>query len=213
MIQRIGTAIGYHLSSNFFRISLRALFRFRVIGGKNTPKRGPFIMASNHVSYMDPAIIGGTFFRRLYFVTSEHLYKHKLAALWYNSVGCIKIKRDAPRHTVMKKLLSLLKKGKPVAIFPEGTRSADGKMQEPLSGVGFLALKSQAPVLPCFIKGSDKALPRGAKAFKFNRITIYIGKPIDPKEFKFEGDKREAYRLFSKKVMHAITVLGKINED
>ncbi|MBL7069629.1 MAG: 1-acyl-sn-glycerol-3-phosphate acyltransferase [Candidatus Omnitrophica bacterium] len=209
MLYKIYSAIAYFISRNLFKIGLLVFFKYRVTGRENIPKKGPFIMASNHVSYMDPPAIGAASRKRLYFISSEHLCKNRLLAFWYKSVGCLIIKREESDHSMMKKILHYLKEGKPIAIFPEGTRSEDGAIKEPLSGAGFIALKSQAPVIPCFVKGTEKALPRGAKAFKKSGVTVYVGSPIDPKDFKFEGKKKDSYRLFSKKIMNCIAQIGK----
>ncbi len=209
MIFGILSNIAYFISRNIFKITLIIFFKFKVKGGRNIPKRGSFIMASNHVSYVDPPAVGSACRRRLYFITSDHLYKNKLMALWYKAVGCLKIKRGRADHGAMKKILSYLKDGRPLAIFPEGTRSNGSNIEEPLAGIGFLALKSQVPVIPCLVKGSEKALPKGARFFKRSNITVYIGDPIEPKSFKYESDKKNAYKLFSKKIMSSIAQLGK----
>lgn len=189
---------------------LKLFFRFKVEGVENIPSSGAFILASNHVSYMDPGVVGAVSRRRLYFMTSDHLYRNKLAAFWHNSTGCIRIRRGESDHAAIRKILGSLKAGKPIAIFPEGTRSPDGKLKDAFSGIGFLALKTKVPVVPCFIKGSDEALPRDARFFKFGRIRAIVGKPVLPEAFDVSSGKKEAYRLFSKKVMNSIAELDKI---
>lgn len=213
MFFRIYSSIAYFVSRNIFKIGLKVFFKLKVKGSKNIPAKGPFIVAGNHISYLDPAIVGSASRRRLYFITSDHLYKNRLAALWYNSVGCLRIKRGEPDHRAMRRILDYLKDGKPLAMFPEGTRSQDGRIKEPLSGIGFLALKSHVPVVPCLIKGSEKALPKNARFFTFTPISVYVGEPVQPKDFEYGGDRREAYQLFSKKVMNSIVQLGKIYGD
>jgi len=213
MFYRIYSAVAYSISRKLFKLLLVLFFGYRVTGGENIPKKGPFIMASNHVSYMDPPAVGAASKKRVYFIASEHLCKNRLLGFWYKSVGCLIIKRGKSDHRMIKKILHYLKEGKPIAVFPEGTRSEGGTIKEPLSGAGFIALKSHVPVIPCFVKGTDKALPRGAKAFKKSRVSVYIGRPIDPKDFKFEGNKKESYRLFSKRIMNSIAQLGKTHGD
>jgi len=205
----IYSGLVYFVSRTIFKITLNLFFKFKVIGKENIPAKGSFIIATNHASYMDPPVIGAALRKRLRFVTSDHLYNKKFALLWYEAMGCIKVKRDEPDHRAIKKMLNCLKRGEPVGIFPEGTRSEDGRVQEPQLGIGFLALKSQSPVLPCFIKGTSKALPKGSKDFASSAVSIYIGKPIETREFKYEGDKKEGYRLFAKKIMHNIAQLEK----
>ncbi len=200
-------AIVYHISRMTFKIVLILFFRFKVEGRENIPKRGPFIIAGNHTSYMDPPIVGAVTRRRFHFIASDHLYKNKLMGWWIMAGGGIRVKKGESNHIAMRRILNYLKKGKPIAMFPEGTRSEDGKIKEPLSGIGFLALKSGVPVVPCLIKGSEKALPKGARSFKSSSVSVYVGKPIEAKDFKYEGDKKEAYRLFSRKIMNNIARL------
>ncbi|MFH1753098.1 MAG: lysophospholipid acyltransferase family protein [Candidatus Omnitrophota bacterium] len=213
MIFEIFSRLMYLMAKWSFRIPLLLFFGFRVKGVENLPNKGAFIFASNHVSYMDPGIIGAFSNRQFFFITSDHLYKNRLAALWYHSTGCIRIKRGRPDHSAMKKVFSLLRSGKPIAIFPEGTRSADGQIKGAFLGIGFMALKARVPVIPCLIKGSDKALPRGAKNFKFGRVEVAIGSPIPPTDPNGCVGRKEAYRAFSIKVMDSIAKLDKITQE
>jgi len=209
MIFRIFSYLAYMASRDLFLILLLIFFRFRVEGRENLPKKGPFIFASNHVSYLDPGVLGGASTRRLYFITGDHLYKNIFAAAWYNSTGCIRIRRNEADHHAIRKILDCLKKGKPVAMFPEGTRSPDGKMQDAFTGIGFLALKANVPVVPCLIKGSERAFGRHDKFFRFTGVKAYIGKPIQPIEARSGSDKKEARRVFSTTVMEAIVSLDR----
>lgn len=214
MIYSITSSIAYFISRNIFKIGLHLFFRLKVEGEENVPRKGAFIAASNHVSYMDPPIVGSAFRRRVYFITSDHLFKSRSVGWWYNIVGCIRIKRGEADHRAIRKILDYLKDGKPVALFPEGTRSEDGELKDPFLGIGFLALKSQVPVVPCFIKGSEVALPRGARSFRKARIRLYMGKMIEAREFACDGaQKKEAYRLLSRKVMNSIAGLKKCHAD
>ncbi len=212
MITRIYSNIIYFISRNLFKIWLKLFFKFSYTGKANIPKRGAFLIAANHVSYMDPPALGACCYRRLYFISAGHLLKSAFARWWYTSVGCIIIKKGEADHRIIKKMLNYLKSGRPIAIFPEGTRSEDGNYKEPLTGVGFLALKAQVPVVPCIIKGTGKALPKGAKKFSSTKVSVHIGKRIDPKDFSRKGSKKEAYRLFSQDVMESIIELDKANE-
>lgn len=205
--------IAYFVSRFSFEIILRLFFDLKVIGKKNVPAKGPFIIAANHVSYMDPPILGSVTNKRLYFITADYLYKNRLLGWWYKSVGCVKVRRGRPDHTALRRIFSLLRAGKSIAVFPEGARSDDGKTGEPLAGIGFIALKSKAPVIPCLIKGSEKALPKGAKSFKRSKVSIIVGGPIKSEDFDCGENKKEAYRLFSNKVMNNIAHLDKSYEN
>jgi len=211
LIFSICSAITYSFFRKIFKLILLLFFRFKVRGGENFPLKGPFILASNHISYMDPVIVGAAAKRRVRFITSEHLYRNKFAAFLFRAVDCIEIKRGEADHKALKRVMGCLKAGKPVVIFPEGGRSEGKDMKEISDGLGFLALKTDAPVVPCLVRGSDKALPKDAGFFKSATVTVDVGEPIDPKDFDYKGSKREAYKLFTKKV--AKTIMGLSKKD
>lgn len=208
MLFRIYSDIVYFFSKVIFTVTLKLFFNFRVTGGHNIPPDGSFILASNHASYVDPAVIGSAIQRRLHFVTGDHLYENRPAGLWYNSVDCIRIRRGEADHKAIRKMLRYTDFGKPIVIFPEGTRSHDGKLNNAFPGIGFIAYKSDVPVIPVFIEGSDKVLPRGATRLKRHPVRAYIGSPISNKDVDGASNKKEAYRLFSKKIMDNIARLG-----
>jgi len=180
----------------------------RVHGRKNIPKKGPLILASNHVSLGDPPIVGVTCNRvPIHFLAKEELFYGKRWGWWFRWTRCIPISRDKNNFKAIKEILAKLKEGRAIGLFPEGTRSETGELQEAELGVGFLAVKSKAPVIPMYISGSKKALPVGGPYRPGLPIKVYIGKPVDLSEAEKISDRRQKYRFASDKIMQAIASL------
>ena len=146
-----------------------------VKGKKNIPIKGGFILACNHVSYLDPVIFGISCPRPLNYMARESLFKDRLLGWLLAHVNVFTIKRYSADIGAIKEALRRLKMGGGLLLFPEGTRSSDGQIGEGLEGVGFLARKSNVPVIPAYIKGTQKAMPKGAKFVKPARLTVIFG--------------------------------------
>ena len=167
----------------FFTKALSFTFFPRTVKGwQNVPQKGAYILASNHISNLDPPILGISTPRRLHFMAKIELFKHPLVGWWLKKLWAFPIKRGEGDFGALKKALKLLKEGYPVLLFPEGTRRLDGKPLPPQAGAGLLSIKSQVPIVPVYIKGSDAVMPPGAKFFKRSHVTVTYGKPFDVKD-------------------------------
>ena len=155
----------------------KILFRTEVIGEKNVPGKGPFIMAPNHISFLDALILGGISPRKLYYFAKNSLFEKKPLAALITILGAIPAEHKI-MSSALKKGIRILKQKKGILIFPEGTRSQNGKMGTGKPGIGFLAVKSKCPVIPVFISGTNKAFPVGGKFLKLAKVKITIGKPV-----------------------------------
>lgn len=168
----------YYVSRFVFFLTLKAFFRFRVSGKENIPERGGAIIASNHVSFLDPPALGCACPRKVYFLARDTLYRNKIFAFWANSVGVVPIKRGAGDIAALRAALRIIRKGRVIAMFPQGTRAVAGKEPRAQAGIGFLAAKLDVPVIPAFIKGTDEVLPKPSKKINFRKISVHFGKPI-----------------------------------
>lgn len=146
------------------------LFRIKVIGKENIPKTGPVIICSNHISNFDPPVVGITSTRDISFMAKEELFSNIFLNKLLTNLNAFPIKRGVADRSALRKTLSVLKEGRTLGLFPEGTRSKTGELGKPLSGIGFFALRSEATVVPCAIIGSYKG---------FGRLIVAYGKPID----------------------------------
>ena len=168
----------YSVLRLFSLLILKVLFRLKVRGREHIPKKGAFILASNHVSYVDPVAVGVACPRRLNFMAKSDLFIHRWSSWFMSQLGGFEVKRDSADLSALKEAMRRLSNGEALMIFPEGSRSVNGKLFPPQAGVGFLAAKLNVPVIPAFVKGSEIALPKGAKFLKPTKISVCFGKQI-----------------------------------
>lgn len=192
---------------------MRILFHLHVVGKENIPSR-PYIIVSNHSSLVDPPLVGMAFKRHdVSFLTKEELFSHPIIGVWTKNVECIPIRRGSASAKGLKEALKQVKNGRVIGIFPEGTRSLDGSLQEAKKGVGFLIRKAGVPVVPVYIKNSQKALPVVGGAKVGTNIYIKIGKPITPDRFfKKTVVGKANYEEIANVVMREIAVLKEESE-
>jgi len=204
------SVIGYQLSLYFFIVWLHSLHFIKVYGRENLPKKGPFILAPNHMSIGDPPVIGVSCYPlTMHFMAKRDLFSNRRWGWWFRLTDCIPISRDKNDFRATKMVLNFLKEGKRIVVFPEGTRSRTGELTEPELGVGFLAMKSGVPVIPVLITGTEKALPVEGRYKAGVPVKVYIGKAVNFDGAENFKDKREKYRFASNKIMKAIAGLKK----
>ena len=178
----------------------KVFFRLRVEGLENIPRTGPALIASNHVSHLDPPIIGVAA-RRVVF----HMAKRELLTVgplrWFmTTIKSIIVDRGRGTQALLE-ATDYLKRGQAVVIFPEGTRSRNGQLAKGHSGAVVLALRSGCPVVPAAIIGSEKAMTKGSKMIKPVPVTVRFGVPYsiaavsDPENIPRETVERERFRL------------------
>ncbi len=174
----------------------------KFIGRENIPTKGAFLVASNHVSNLDPFIIGLGFYRRLNYLAKEELFRSKLQKFFFRQVGAFPIKRGVSDLGAIKEVFRRLKSKEPILLFPEGTRTLDPGKRKIQAGIGLIAAKSNLPVVPVYIDGSEKVLPPGARWPKRHSITVRFGKPLF-----FTKDKKNPSLKIAQDVMNAILSL------
>jgi|CXWL01.1.fsa_nt_gi 1-acyl-sn-glycerol-3-phosphate acyltransferase len=175
-------------------------FPVRVQGRENIPPKGAFLLACNHVSYLDPMVMGIVTGRRLSYMAKDDLFKRPVLGYILKSLGTFPVKRNSADKRAIRESLDRLKRGLPLLLFPEGTRHGSQGERKIEAGVGFLALKANVPVVPVFIQGSDQVLPPGAKFFRRNKVFVRYGKPII---FSQNAD----YEDVARQVMNSILAL------
>lgn len=163
------------------------------------PKSGSFIIASNHISNIDPFILGISTKRKFSYVAKDSLFKNKWLAFFFHQVGAVPIKRDGADFHALREVLKRIKKGCSVILFPEGTRGTGDRSKKVQPGVGLIAQKSGVPVIPAFIRGSDNGLPPGKKWFRRYPVTVILGKPL---RFNDSGPYIEVAEEIMKQVYH-----------
>lgn len=179
-----GNGFFYWLIRSVLYILYRCFFRFQYAGSLNVPPQSDprgVILAPNHASYLDPPILGISLKRRVTYLAKEYLFKHWFVGFVLRNIGATPIKSGSGNDfRSIRNLVRILREGHCVTVFPEGTRSETGQMKEPEGGIGFLAMKSAAWVVPVYIEGSYAAFPKGAKGFKCKPIRVFYGEPFIP---------------------------------
>jgi 1-acyl-sn-glycerol-3-phosphate acyltransferase len=193
--------IGYTLCNLVGKVA----FDFQVYGRENFIENGAAILASNHQSYLDPPCIGMACRNEIYYLARNTLYQRPLIGPLLKRLNTVPVDRDRGDVSSIKAIIRLLRGGNRVIIFPEGTRSSNGKLQPARAGLGMIIAKTLAPVVPVRIFGSFEALPRTG-GFKPRPISVVVGKPIRFTEDDLKGD-RDAYQVLSNRVMGEIARL------
>jgi 1-acyl-sn-glycerol-3-phosphate acyltransferase len=181
-------------------------FRHKAYGRENLIEDGPAILASNHQSYLDPPMIGICCRKGIYFLARDTLFTIKGVGWIIAKLNTVPVDRKRGDIGAIKTIIRLLQEGKRVIIFPEGTRSLDGRLQPARAGLGMVIAKTLAPVVPIRIFGSYDALPKTG-GLKVRPITVVIGKPIRFTKADLEGGGRDIYQRVSERVMAEIAKL------
>ena len=190
----------YHIIYFFTKVVSFFYFPRRIYGREHIPAEGGFIIASNHVSYLDPVVMGISAIRRINFMAKIELFQKQPLGFILRKLGAFPVKRGEADLWALKEAIKRLKKGTPVLIFVEGTRRIGDASFQAQAGVGFLAVKSGVPVVPAYIAGSDQVLPPGAKWFTRNRVIVTFGQPLI-----FSNDKD--YEQIARRIMLQIESL------
>ena len=177
------------------RVFCILFFRVRTYGRDNIPRKGAFIIVSNHQSYLDPIFCGGLIKRHSSFIARDSLFTNWFFGPLISSVNAIPVKLGEPDISAMRKVLEKLKKGGGVTLFPEGTRTYDGKITPFKPGLGLLSRRGNAPIIPALIDGAFECWPRQKKLFTPGQIHVTYGKPISVQQVKDMGDKKLAMLL------------------
>ncbi len=183
-------------------------FRGEIAGLENVPRRGAFLIASNHASHLDPPIVGSLVPRQMCFFARKTLWKPGIASWWLDEVGTIPVDRDGGSDVgAIKRVLRALADNKALILFPEGTRSPDGRLQPAKPGVGLIACRTQVPVVPVRIFGSFEAFGKGGGMRLGTPVTVVFGRPILPSAYDDPAAGKERYQRASEAIMAEIARL------
>src|SRR6202022_3876667 len=183
-------------------------FRYRAFGQENIIEDGPAIMAANHQCYRVPPLVGITCRAELYFLARKTLFENKLFGSILSRVNALPVDLSGADLTAVRTVINLLKQGHRTVIFPEGTRSLTGEIQQARPGIGMIIAKTLAPVVPMRIFGSFQAWPKGGK-IKPYPVTVVVGKPIRFNQEDLGTKNREAYQKISEQVLATIAAIEK----
>lgn len=170
----------YRIQRFLIKTLVRSYFRIQVHGLERIPSSGPLILAANHSSFLDPPFIGLGVTRQVTYLAKEELFSVPLLGWWLKQVGSYPVARGKGDARILKTALRLLKEGKMLLIFPEGTRSTDGTIKPLENGLAWLALKAGVPVVPIYTRDTFRLMPRNARFPRPGRVQFHVSEPIEP---------------------------------
>ena len=192
---------------HFFNLYIK-----KVHGIENIPEKGPFIVAANHTSYFDHLLIASTLLLKKKVYVRFLAKKEHFAGtqkFWHKLVDAIPLDRQKNWEEGLYMAYQELKKGTIIGIYPEGTRSIDGKLQKGKVGVARLALTARVPVLPIGIANANTILPKGKTLPRFHRAELYIGKPMSFEKYYGKQEDLNVLKNIATQVMKEIARLSK----
>ncbi|MEC4017607.1 lysophospholipid acyltransferase family protein [Streptomyces sp. H27-D2] len=194
---------------------LRLLFRPRIEGLEHVPAEGAAIVAGNHLSFSDHFLMPAILPRRITFLAKSEYFtgrglKGRLTAAFFRGAGQIPVDRSGGKASqgALRSGLSVLRKGRLLGIYPEGTRSHDGRLYKGRTGVAAMAITAQVPVVPCAMVGTFEIQPTGRKLPRIQRVTIRFGEPLDFTRYAGMGEERTAVRAVTDEIMYTILKLS-----
>jgi 1-acyl-sn-glycerol-3-phosphate acyltransferase len=205
--------IFYWIAKMFFLTVFKLYNRLEIRGLEKAPRGTAVIVASNHSSNIDPPLIGGVFPGRLRYLGKESLFSNPLFGFLISALGAVSVTRENSQKAgaVLKLMIKMLREGESILLFPEGTRSADGKLQPLEGGVALLCVKSGVPLLPVYIHGSHKVMPPNKILPRPAKVTVTFGDQIFPD--MSEKDEKTRREKVKRALAEALSALEKEAES
>jgi 1-acyl-sn-glycerol-3-phosphate acyltransferase len=201
----------YEIAKALTAPARRLLVRLRVEGVEHLPVDGPAIVAANHLSFFDSVLLMFSLPRQVCMLGKAEYTDRWLTRWLFCGAGMIPVRRENPGDTAhaLDQVRAVLEGGNAVGVFPEGTRSRDGKLHKGHSGAAHLALVTGAPLVPVGLEGTDGILPSGKRIVRpFRTATVRIGRPIDPAAMGFTRSTNRARREITAELMKRIRILS-----
>jgi 1-acyl-sn-glycerol-3-phosphate acyltransferase len=193
--------LGYSLS----KAIAKTFFNYRVIGAENMIEEGPCIIAANHCSYLDPPLVGVACQRAIHYLARKSLLDIPVLGPILPELNVIPVDQKNADRSALMGAIRVVRNGGAVLIFPEGTRSYDGKLQPAQPGIGMIVAKTGAPVVPVRISGSFAAFPRGKSTPRSIPVDVSIGEAI--RFESFEDVDRSFYQKASDHILDVVACL------
>lgn len=185
----------YRLGWIFFRAAFAVYFRWRVFGANHVPQTGAVILASNHASYLDPPVVGAGLNRSISYLARESLFRFPALGWLFRQWNAVPVDREGGGAKGLQIILDRLRAGDGIILFPEGTRTRDGKLQPARSGIGLIVVKSDAPVVPVRVFGTFEAWGRNQKFPRPKAVAVTYGAPLRFEKLRAEAKNCDKARL------------------
>lgn len=199
----------YWLGWSLTRFVGGPLLGVKINGLEHVPMEGPFILASNHISYFDPPLVGSWIRRELFFFAKKELFDNKILGPIIWRTNARPVRRGAMDRDALKISLKALKDGYGLTVFPEGTRARHGTFLKPKPGIGLIAFQAKCPIVPCYIQGANR--PKDC-ILRRTRVTIDYGPPISREWLESLPAAKETYLKIADEVMNRIAALKDARE-
>jgi 1-acyl-sn-glycerol-3-phosphate acyltransferase len=160
----------------------KIVFRVRVRGRENVPKRGAYVVAPSHRSILDIPFTAFITRRRIRFLAKKELFTTRIGRWLFSALGAISVDRDVTDRAALRASTSALEDGEPVGVFPEGTRNRGATLGELHDGASYLAAKLGVPIIPVGVGGSEEILATGKVLPRIKKVAVVVGRPIPPPE-------------------------------
>ena len=190
---------------------LRLIYRPKAIGLENVPGEGPVILASNHVSFVDSLFIPLLVKRPVVFLGKADYFKSWRTRWFFKAVNVIPVRREggSASEAAIRTGIDALRRGVVVGIYPEGTRSPDGRLYRGKTGVARMSLEAQAPVIPVAVEGTREVMPPDRKIPRFRGpVTVRYGKPLDFSRYHERATDRFVLRSVTDEILYEIMMLS-----
>jgi len=187
----------YKVTRNIFKVYARLIMRVEVKGVENIPESGPFVVMSNHISYLDPPLIGSIIPQKVHYMAKAELFENRIVGAFLKKLGAFPLKRGTGDSRAFRKAIKILRNDQVLGIFPEGTRYPEGSPGEPHSGSVMLAIMAKSPILPIGIKNIKRK----------GRTKVIIGEPLVLEEYFGKKLSKEERQEVANEVMSKIISL------
>jgi 1-acyl-sn-glycerol-3-phosphate acyltransferase len=209
----------YAASAIFCRTVLRFYFRWRIYHAERVPLTGPVILAANHASYLDPPLVGAPLRRVVNCLARESLFKYPGIGAFLRALRAVPVDREGGGATGLRAILERLRAGGAILLFPEGTRTRDGRLQRAKSGIGLTVIKSEAPVVPVRVFGTYETYGRQHLLPRPGRVSTVYGELLDFAALRAEAKTcakdrvKQIYQQVADEIMAAIGSIERPPEE
>jgi 1-acyl-sn-glycerol-3-phosphate acyltransferase len=184
-------------------------FRPKIYGAENIPAVGPFVVVANHASLFDPYFMAYTSKKReLYFIAKEELFRNPFLGWFLTRCNAFPVRRGLKDERAIGQFHELLRLGKPIGLFPEGTRTLNGELQPAKKGAGMLVYNARVPVIPAYIGGTYDCFPKGKLLPRPGKTWITYGPALPLEDLYSEKAEKDTYRKIADRLMENIAKLG-----
>lgn len=189
--------IWYKVNRFLCLVFCHTFFRIKVYGKENLPSKGPFLMVSNHQSFIDPILCGMFLKQWIYFLARSSLWNSRIYRALTFAFPLIPVRRGKADMRAIKQMVRVLRSGEGICLFPEGTRTDNGWIKEFKPGFGFACKKADAPVIPVVVEGAYRAWGRGKKFCSIGDVTVSVCycEPIPPEQIKDLTERQLAEKV------------------